>query len=176
MLCKGRVKLSTTSAEGKTLILKIAQPGEVLGMHATVSGTPYEITAETGQPCQLNFIKREDFLKFLQAHGDACLKAAQHLSKDCQSAYQQIRSLGLSHSAPERLARLLLEWTATSTDQSEPKVKLALTHEEIAQIIGTSRETVTRVLADFRKRQIAVLKGSTLTIRNKAVLQKLVGA
>jgi len=60
--------------------------------------------------------------------------------------------------------------------QTEPKVKLALTHEEIAQIIGTSRETVTRVLADFRKRQIAVLKGSTLTIRNKAILEKLVGA
>jgi CRP/FNR family transcriptional regulator len=118
MLCKGRVKLSTTSAEGKTLILKIAQPGEVLGMHATVSGTPYEITAETGQPCQLNFVKRDDFLNFLQKHGDACLKAAQHLSKDCQSAYQQIRSLGLSHSAPERLARLLLEWTATSHDQT----------------------------------------------------------
>ena len=75
MLCKGRVKLSTTSAEGKTLILKIAQPGEVLGMHATVSGTPYEITAETGQPCQLNFVKRDDFLSFLQKHGDACLKA-----------------------------------------------------------------------------------------------------
>jgi CRP/FNR family transcriptional regulator len=55
-------------------------------------------------------------------------------------------------------------------------VKLALTHEEIAQIIGTSRETVTRVLADFRKRQVAVLKGSTLTIRNKSVLEKLVGA
>ena len=118
MLCKGRVKLSTTSAEGKTLILKIAQPGEVLGMHATVSGTPYEITAETGQPCQLNFVKREDFLNFLQKHGDACLKAAQHLSKDCQSAYQQIRSLGLSHSAPERLARLLLEWTSTSAGAS----------------------------------------------------------
>ena len=75
-----------------------------------------------------------------------------------------------------RLARLLLEWTVTSTDKTEPKVKLSLTHEEIAQIIGTSRETVTRVLADFRKRQIAVLKGSTLTIRNKAVLERLVGA
>ena len=82
----------------------------------------------------------------------------------------------MSHSAPERLARLLLEWTATSVDQTEPKVKLALTHEEIAQIIGTSRETAPRVLADFRKRQIAVLKGSTLTIRNKAILEKLVGA
>src|ERR1017187_1229313 len=176
ILCVGRVKLTTTSRDGKTLILRIAQAGEVLGLHGTVSGKPYELTAEALQPCQLDFIKRDDFLKFLQTHGDACLNAAQHLSKDCQSAYQQIRSLGLSHSAPERLARLLLEWTATSVDQTEPKVKLALTHEEIAQIIGTSRETVTRVLADFRKRQIAVLKGSTLTIRNKAILEKLVGA
>jgi CRP/FNR family transcriptional regulator, cyclic AMP receptor protein len=173
MLCRGRVKLSTTSADGKTLILKIANPGEVLGLHATVSGTPYEITAETGQPCQLNFIKRDDFLRFLQQHGDACLKAAQHLSKDCQSAYQQIRSLGLSHSAPERLARLLLEW---AQEERDGRIKVALTHEEIAQIIGTSRETVTRTLADFRKKQIAVLKGSTLTIRNKGALERLVGA
>ena len=127
-------------------------------------------------PASSTLLSAKIFLKFLQTHGDACLKAAQHLSKDCQTAYQQIRSLGLSHSAPERLARLLLEWTATSVDKTEPKVKLALTHEEIAQIIGTSRETVTRVLADFRKRQIAVLKGSTLTIRNKAILEKLVGA
>ncbi len=177
ILCKGRVKLSTTSADGKTLILKIAQPGEVLGLHATVSGTPYEITAESGQPCQLNFIKREDFLRFLQNHGDACLKAAQHLSRDCQSAYQQIRALGLSHSAPERLARLLLEWSAGEAAIDHGlRVKVALTHEEIAQIIGTSRETVTRTLADFRRKQIAVLKGSTLLIRNKPALERLVGA
>jgi len=177
MLCKGRVKLSTTSSDGKTLILKIVQPGEVLGLHATVSNTPYEITAESGQPCQLNFIKREDFLRFLQQHGDACLKAAQHLSRDCQSAYQQIRSLGLSHSAPERLARLLLEWShGEGADDAGMRIKVALTHEEIAQIIGTSRETVTRTLADFRKKQIAVLKGSTLMIRNKPALERLVGA
>lgn len=177
MLCKGRVKLSTTSSDGKTLILKIAQPGEVLGLHATVSSTPYEITAETGQPCQLNFIKRDDFLRFLQAHGDACLKAAQHLSRDCQSAYQQIRSLGLSHSAPERLARLLLEWAhGDGADAEGLRIKVALTHEEIAQIIGTSRETVTRTLADFRKKQIAVLKGSTLLIKNKPALERLIGS
>jgi len=177
ILCKGRVKLSTTSADGKTLILKIVQPGEVLGLHATVSNTPYEITAETAQPCQLNFVKRDDFLRFLQQHGDACLKAAQHLSRDCQSAYQQIRSLGLSHSAPERLARLLLEWAhGEGADEAGTRIKVALTHEEIAQIIGTSRETVTRTLGDFRKKQIAVLKGSTLVIQNKPALEKLVGA
>jgi CRP/FNR family transcriptional regulator, cyclic AMP receptor protein len=174
MLCKGRVKMSATSADGKTLILKIARPGEVLGLHATVSGSPYEITAETGQPCQLNFVKREDFLRFLGQHSDACLQAAQHLSKDCQSAYQQIRSLGLSQSAPERLARLLLEWSIGSNDKDNVKMKLSLTHDEISQIIGTSRETVTRVLADFRKKHFAVLKGSTLTIENKPALERMV--
>src|SRR5277367_5056563 len=71
IICSGRVKLSTTSREGKTLILRIAEPGEVLGLHATVSGKPYELTAETLQPCQLDFIKRDDFQRFLQNHADA---------------------------------------------------------------------------------------------------------
>jgi CRP/FNR family transcriptional regulator len=173
LLCKGRVKMSATSSDGKTLILKIAQPGDLLGLHATVSGSPYEATAETGQPCQLNFVKRDDFLRFLQTHGDACLQAAQHLSKDCQSAYQQIRSLGLSHSVPERLARLLLDWSIGLNPKEDCKVRLSLTHDEISQIIGTSRETVTRVLAEFRKKRFAVLKGSTLTIHNKPALERL---
>jgi CRP/FNR family transcriptional regulator len=177
VLCKGRVKLSTTSREGKTLILRIAEPGEVLGLHATVSGKPYELTAETLQAAQLNFVKREDFLHFLQEHGDACLKAAQHLSQNCQSAYEMIRSLGLSHSVTEKMARLLLEWSEQGESTKDGiRIKLALTHEEIAQLVGTSRETVTRVLSDFRKQQIAQLRGSTLLIRNKPALEKLVGS
>ena len=73
ILCKGRVKLSATSREGQTLILQVAQPGEVLGLNATVSGSPHDTTAETGQPCQLNFVKRDDFLKFLTEHGLAAM-------------------------------------------------------------------------------------------------------
>ena len=68
MLCKGRVKLSICASDGKTLILKIAEPGEVLGLSATVSGKAYELTAETIDPCQVNFVKREDFLHFLKDH------------------------------------------------------------------------------------------------------------
>src|SRR5689334_5117503 len=177
IICSGRVKLSTTSQDGKTLILRIAQAGEVLGLHGTVSGRPYELTAETLQPCQLDFIKRDDFLKFLQGHADACLMAAQHLSQNCQTAYDMIRSLGLSHSVSEKLARLLLEW-ADDGEQTKDgvRIKIALTHEEIAQLIGTSRETVTRVLGEFREKQFAQLRGSTLLIRNKAALEKLIGA
>jgi len=168
MLCKGRVKLSVNSAEGKTLILKIAEPGEVLGLHACVSGINYELTAETIQPCQVNF---------LQEHGAACLQAAQHLSDNCHSAYDLIRSLGLSHSAGEKLARFLLELSQDGESTKDGvRAKMGLTHEEIAQIIGTSRETVTRLLAEFRKKKLATLKGSTLMVHNKPALERLVGS
>jgi CRP/FNR family transcriptional regulator, cyclic AMP receptor protein len=175
LICSGRIKLSTTSRDGKTLILRIAEQGEVLGLHATVSGKPYELTAETLQPCQLDFIRREDFLRFLQHHADACLHAAQHLSKNCQSAYEMIRSLGLSHSVSEKLARLLLEWSTDGDVTKEGiRIKVSLTHEEIAQLIGTSRETVTRTLGEFRQKKLAQLRGSTLVILNKPALEQMV--
>jgi len=177
IVCSGRVKLSTTSREGKTLILRIAQAGEVLGLHATVSGRAYELTGETLQPCQLDFIRRDDFLRFLQHHGDACLNAAQHLSQNCQDAYEMIRSLGLSHSVGEKLARLLLEWASDGENTKDGiRIKVSLTHEEIAQLIGTSRETVTRVLSEFREKKFAQLRGSTLMIMDRPGLERLVGA
>jgi CRP/FNR family transcriptional regulator, cyclic AMP receptor protein len=176
VMCQGRAKLTTTNREGKTLILRIAQPGEILGLHSVVSGVPYELTVETLQPCQLAFISREDFNRFLKTHGDACLHAAQHLSRDCQSAYSSIRSIGLSHSAAERLARLLLQWADDGKMvDGMIRVKLALTHEEISQIIGISRETVTRLLGEFKRQRVSELKGSTLVVRDRAALENLAG-
>ena len=176
VLCKGRVKLSISSTIGKTLITKIAEPGEVLGLSATVSGKPSELRAETVDPCQINFVRRDDFLRFLHEHNDACLKVAEQLSDNYNSACHEIRALGLSHSAERRLAMLLLEWCVGSGEatKAEPCVKLTLTHEEIGQMIGTSRETVTRLFVDFKKRQILQSKGSTVLIRNKAALKAMV--
>lgn len=177
LLCQGRAKLSATAKDGRTLILRIAKPGEVLGLQATIMNEPYELTVETMQPCQLNFVKREDFLRFLTEHGDACLRAAQHLGHDCGHAYELIRTIGLSHSASERLARLLLESAADGQSSGGVlRVKLPLTHDEISQLIGTSRETVSRTFAEFRKSHVAELKGSTLIIRDKAALEKLVAS
>lgn len=174
VVCQGRAKLTTTSRDGRTLILRIAQAGEILGLHSVVSGTPHELTVETLQPCQLAFIAREDFVKFLKMHGDACLHAARDLSRDCQAAYNSIRSIGLSHSAMEKVARLLLQWTGDGKMiDGVIRVKLALTHEEISQLIGISRETVTRLLGDLKKRGVGELKGSTLIVRNKAALEHL---
>jgi CRP/FNR family transcriptional regulator len=176
ILCKGRVKLSATSKEGQTLILKVAQPGEVLGLNATVGGVPHETTAETGQPCQLNFVRRDDFLKFLTQHGDACMHAAIQVSRECQQAYQQLRSFTMS-SASQRVARLMLDWSHDDSGMvSVHPIKVALTHDEIGQIIGMSRETVTRTLATLRQQHLAHLQGSTLFIQNISAIRKLAGA
>lgn len=173
ILCRGRVKLSITSREGKVLILKLAEPGDVLGLNATLLSKPYEATAETLYASQLDYIPRQDFQRFLKQYGEVCLQAATHVGKSCESAYEQIRSLGLSHSAPEKLAKLLLELTANEGKPAN-SVKLGLTHEEIAQLIGSSRETVTRLFSDLRKRKIAQLKGATLTIFDRTALARQV--
>ncbi|HTT33518.1 MAG TPA: Crp/Fnr family transcriptional regulator [Methylomirabilota bacterium] len=177
ILCQGRVKLQTTNSDGRTLILKIAQPGEGLGLSSTITGKPYETTAEILQPAQLAYISRIDFLRFMAEHSDACLHFVEHLGRDCHAAYELVRSIGLSESVSERLARFLLEWSANgSVSNGLLRVKLALTHQEMAQLIGTSRETVTRTLSEFKKQGIIELNGSTMILRNKATLEELAAA
>jgi CRP/FNR family transcriptional regulator, cyclic AMP receptor protein len=174
VLCKGSVKLSLNSPSGRTIIVKLAEPGDVLGLSASISGKPYEVTAETINPCQVNFVKRDDFLRFLKDDVEVCFKVAEQLSEKYHNACKEAGSLGLSHSAGEKLARLLLEWSSKNGDaKPEARLKLKLTHEEIAQMIGTSRETVTRLFAEMKKRQILNSKGSTLTIRNAGALRDL---
>jgi len=178
MLCTGRVKLTTCSSDGKAIITRIAESGEVLGLSATVSDKPYMATAETLVPCQVNFIRREDFLQFLKDSGTACLRVSEHLSRNYHNAFEQVRSLGLSHTASEKLAKLILEWAAKNGKEGEKGIslKLTLTHEEIAQMIGASRETVTRMLGDFKNKQLILIKGSTLIIRDKAALVAMVSS
>jgi len=177
VLCQGRVKLMTTNRDGKTLILRIVQPGEILGLQSMVTGKPYDLTVETLQPSQLAFINRADFLRFMKEHADACLHVTQQLSNEVQSAYEMVRSIGLSHSVSEKLARLLLQWCGDGrVTQDSIRLKVSLTHEEMAQLIGTSRETVTRTLGELKKRRVLELTGSTLLIRNRAALEGMAGA
>lgn len=176
VLCGGRVKLTTSSSEGRTLIVKIAQPGEVLGASAAILGRPYELSAETIEPSQLNFIRREDFLRLLNAHTEACLHTAQQLSEKYHAAQREIRSLGLSQTTGEKLARLVLDWCEAGGDETPRGIRLQvlLTHEEIAQMIGTTRETVTRLLSDWRRKKVIEIKGSNLFVKEHGQLSDMV--
>jgi CRP/FNR family cyclic AMP-dependent transcriptional regulator len=97
------------------------------------------------------------------------------LSETYQSAFAEMRTIGLSHSAGEKLARFILDWGANhKAENGSVKFNLTLTHEEIAQMIGASRETVTRVFADFKKRNLLQIKGSSVTIKSQSGLERLV--
>lgn len=177
VLCAGEVKLSISSSAGKTLILRIAKAGEILGLMAAMSGSPYEVTAETLHPCQVAFVRRDDFLRFVTKHPEAYQGVVRQLTTLYSGACEQLRTVGLSASAPEKLARLLLDWSpATKDTKQETPIKLPLTHEEIAEFIGSTRETVTRTLSEFKSRQLVVLQGSTLMISNRAALETISGA
>ena len=173
ILCNGRVKLGAGSAVGKSLIMRIADTGEIIGLPSTISGKPYELTAEALEPLQANFIGRDSFLEFLRAHGDAALRVAQVLSGIYHATCQEVRYLGLSRSAAEKLARFLLDWNANhGADSDSLRSVLTLTHEEIAEMLGTSRETITRLLADFKRQQLVEVRGSSFVIIDKPGLQQ----
>ena len=172
VLCAGKVKLSTSSKEGKTIITKLSDAGDVLGLNATVSNRPYEVTAEMVEPGQANFIPRDSFLQFLREHGEVAVRVAEQLSRNYYAAYEEIKTLGLTTSPGEKFAKLLLSWSSDSKEGAN--VRVTLTHEEIAEMIGTTRETVSRLFAEFKKKQLVQLKGSMLLIRDRPALERMV--
>jgi len=177
VLCEGEVKLSISSPEGKIMIMRIARAGELLGLMATIAGTPYEVTAETIHPCQVAFVRRDDFLRYVASHSEASQNVVRQMSSQYRGACEQLRTVGLSASAQEKLARLLLTWTEGIQQTKEgTRIKLPLTHEEIAEFIGTTRETVTRTLSEFKVRHLVAIQGSTLMIPNRAALESFANA
>jgi CRP/FNR family transcriptional regulator len=102
LLCDGRAKLSICSQLGNGLTLRVAGPGEVLGLGAVLSNTPYEITAELLDASQIVFIRRKELMKFLREHPQICLQVVRMLSQDLHGAYERVRSIGVVRSRRPR--------------------------------------------------------------------------
>ncbi len=173
IICSGRVNLSTSSREGKVLTLKTVASGETLGLSAAISNVGYETTAETATPCQINFVERKHIAALLESHKEIGMQIAQRLSQDFQAAHRDIRDLVLTRSAAGKLARLLLAQSVSRDDASEARVHASMTHEEMAQRIGASRETVTRLLSHLKRKKLIRSDGSILVIRDRSALQAL---
>ncbi len=177
ILSAGRVKLLAYSEEGRAIIVRVAEPGEVLGLSACIADVPYEVSAQVIGDCQVHFIRRDDFLAFLRTNQDAALSVIRELSLLYHAAHHQICSLGLSTSAADKLAKLFLDWSERSPNDAEPStIQMNFTHEEIAEMIGTSRETVTRLIKSFKERDLIRLDGSRLTIPDKTNLKSVIGS
>lgn len=177
ILCSGQVKLSTTSREGRTMILKIAWPGDVLGLSALLSEGDYEVTAETLEPCQVKTLRREEFLALIDKFSEAGRHSLESMASDYQSAFRDARRLSLAKTAASRLANVLLELARNAAwGKPEMRFTMALTHEELGNLAGLSRETVTRLLGKFQREGLLMIKGASITITDHARFHSLTQA
>jgi CRP/FNR family cyclic AMP-dependent transcriptional regulator len=173
VLCEGRAKVSIASAEGRTFVLRIAEAGDLLGVNSVLTGRPSEATVETLERCRIDFVSREDLLKLLDRDKKACLGVAHALSNKLSGVMGHARLLLLSQSAAEKLARLLVRWCDEHGKRTSQGIRInsGLTHEEIAQMICASRETVTRVLGELKRKHIVNLVGNAIFVSNRKALE-----
>lgn len=173
VLCQGRVKLTIGTGD-RTLVAAMCMPGQILGLPSCISNQPYQFTAEVMEPCQVNYARREDFMRFLETYPEASARAAQRVGENLHDVLNLIHTIGLAHSATERLARFfLLISDSTETHAAGKRLDLGFTQRELAQTIGATRETACRVLNIFRKLNVVTLEGSTVVIQDRAALREL---
>ena len=168
----GRAKISISSACGKTVILRVAKAGDLLGLHSMMGGWACDSTAEIIEASLVNYIPRDEFLAMLTSKevNDFVL---QEVCRNANDLVQVARVLLLTDSVAERLAALLLEWcTDLGEGESEGiRVPNRFTHQEMAEMIGTSRETVSRLMGAFKKKNAIKVVGDSIVIRQRESLE-----
>ena len=175
ILRKGRAKVTMNSEEGRTVILYLAAPGELLGLSSVISGDPRQVAAVALEPCELDLIRREAFMDFLNRHEDQLRAALHELAQQHACILEAIRRLSLAPSLLANVARFLLGLNCPETRPQTDKINLHLTQEEIAQQLGTTRESITRTFSRLRKDRIIEQRGHTITLHNRSMLEHLAG-
>ena len=175
ILRTGRATASISSREGRVVILRIAQAGDVLGLNSVLRNACYNTTIKTIEPCRTDFIPRTALVDLIEKNQPAARAISQLLSREIAELTERARSLLLPETARAKLAKLLLEWCEQSgTDKSQAvRITRSFTHEEFAQMICSSRETVTRVLANLNKRRIIRVTSDSIFVCDRAALQSM---
>ena len=177
ILRTGMAKLTTCSTLGKTIVIRLAEAGDALGLNAAISNCPYGTTAEMIATGEVDFIAQDSLLRLMKTNDDFAFAVAEQLSATYYSLHDAVRSLGLATRPLERLAKLLLSWTSPRDDvatTSDHSFKLPLTHQEIADNIGSTRQTVTKLFAQLRRKQLLGSQGGELIIMNRMELERIV--
>lgn len=172
ILCSGKLKVSASSREGRTMILRIACSGSVLGLSAAIAEKTHEATSEALEPSRVRVMRSSALRTLLREFPLAGLGAAHTLAEEYRAAFEEARRLALPETPAGRVACLLLDWMANS-ERKGPTITLPLTHDEVASMTATTRETVTRTMSRFKKDGIIQAKGIALTILQPKVLQQL---
>jgi CRP/FNR family transcriptional regulator, cyclic AMP receptor protein len=171
----GRIKLSVSSREGRTMILRVAEAGQVLGLSAALSFNEHEVTAEALEPCRVKAILVSEFLSFLQNFPEAAMEATHCVLREYRVVFNDVCRLGLPATVAGRLANLLLDWLKARLQNGHDDARfiVPLTQEEIAGMTGTSRETVSRLMNQFERKKLICVKGAAVTVLQPEALAQL---
>jgi CRP/FNR family transcriptional regulator len=180
IVCSGQVKLTASSTEGRLLLLRVAGPGDILGLAALHVGALYRVTAETLVPCVIKSIPRADFVHLMETHADVSRTTARAMAREYNSAVLSARRLALHSSAVGRLSSTLLD-LGSMDDLDNPPVPthlpisflMHLTHEELGNMAGLSRETVSRLLTRFRREGLVTQNHDLMTLNQPDKLHSL---
>src|SRR5215475_13713883 len=175
LICSGYLKLTAGRAQDRQMIVRVAGPGSVLGLYAALSHGVYEVSAESLTSAQLRPVERERFLTFLRNHREAQMRAVQCICQEYRFALQDACRIALAETVAGRLGRLLLELAHQIGEHVDGgfRFPLLLTHEEMASMACTTRETVTRTLGQFRKDGLVTIEDSVITLHQLDRLQNL---
>jgi CRP/FNR family transcriptional regulator len=173
VLCSGKVKVSVSSQEGRTMILRIARAGDVLGLSAALVGGEQETTVEALEPVRARVLHLNHLNSMMKEYAEVSLGAARSMARDYRAAFDEARLIALPSSPAGRIARLILDWAEEARRNASPFVTMSLTHEEVASMAATTRETVTRTLSRLRKENVITTRGVALTVLQPSALERM---
>jgi CRP/FNR family transcriptional regulator, cyclic AMP receptor protein len=162
---EGRVKISKSTADGREQILHMLKDGDIFAEVILFDQGPYPATAEAVEDTSMWLLRSADMERLLQTHPLLGVKLLRVMSRRLRQAQLLIRDLAL-HDAYGRLAGLLQRFVRREGKKTKDGIilDLELTRQEIASMIGTSRETVARILSRFQKDGILLLDKQRIII------------
>lgn len=172
LIREGRVKIAMTSPEGKEIILDSFGPGDFFGEMALLDDEPRSASVVATADLEILTIWREDFLKILSHNFSITRKVLAELSRRLRDASSRIESLA-TMDVYGRLARFFLD-LAREQGKELDNGYIAVTrptHQAIANTIGTSRETVSRLINDLMDQQLLLCEGKTVYLPKRAIQQ-----
>ena len=175
LLKKGRVKIANSAPSGKEVTFEILEAGEIFGLLETLDDSPRETLAEALDDALICAIRREDFDRYLHEHPDMTVKLTKLIGLRLRKIQNRVEDL-VFRDVPARLAHLLLELSKTdgAPDGAGIRLQARLTHQEMANLIGCSRETVSTILGQFRDQSLIKIDGRSIIIMNPNGLSRLV--
>jgi CRP/FNR family transcriptional regulator, cyclic AMP receptor protein len=167
IILSGRFKVMMSDAEGKEVILSILSSGEFFGEMGLIDDAPRSASVVAIEPCELLVITRRDFKKCMTENADMSMAVMRGLVRRLREADRKIGSLALLD-VYGRVARLLLDMSETVDGQK--MVTKRLPKQDIAKMIGASREMVSRVMKDLQMGGYIEMRGSSIVLRDTIML------